>query len=67
MKNEEPIMVEVNTSALEEGLNFLVVAVTTVDSVFARIVLVRRASHYERRVWNDFECVGAGLVTLSDI
>ena len=54
-------MVEVDTAALEQGLNLLVVALPSIDGVPARVVLVRRQSHHQLRTGDNFEGVGPGL------
>ena len=61
LEDQETVVVEVNAPALEESLHFLVIAVAAVDSVLARVVLVRRARHDECRVRNNLKRVRAGL------
>lgn len=54
-------MVEIDTTALEKRLNFLVVALSSVDSVLARIGLVRSSRDNQIGVRYDLKRIGSRL------
>lgn len=54
-------MVQVDTTAFQQSLDFLVARILAVDRVLALIVLERRSGDDELRPWNHFEFVGSGL------
>jgi hypothetical protein len=55
-------MIQINISALEQCLDFLVGAVATIDGILAVIIFVGRPGYNELRVGNDFKRIGTGLV-----
>ena len=54
-------MVEVDAAALEQLLHLTVVARTTVDSILAAIVLVRRACYHKVGTRDNLKLVRPGL------
>lgn len=54
-------MIKVDAPAFEKGLDFFVVAATSVDGVFARVVFVRRTGNNKSGVRDDFEGIWSRL------
>lgn len=54
-------MIKVDATAFKKRLYFFIVASSSIDGIFTRIVLVRSTSHGEGRVWYNSKCVGARL------
>lgn len=54
-------MIKVDTTAFEKSLYFFVVACSSIDSILARVVLVRSTSHGQGGIRHNSKCIGAGL------
>ena len=61
LQDEESVVVEVDAAALEQLLHLAVVARTTVDSILAAIVLVRRACYHKVGTRDNLKLVRPGL------
>jgi hypothetical protein len=65
LKNEELLMIKVNTSAFEEILYFSIVAGLMVYRVHTQITLVCTAGDNKIRVGDDFKQIWARLMKVS--
>ena len=61
LEDEEPVVIEVDTTPFQERLYFLVVALLPIDGIFAIVALIRSSSDDEVGVRHNFEGIGSGL------
>jgi hypothetical protein len=54
-------VIKVDTTAFEKSLYFFVVACSSIDGIFAKVVLVRSTSHGQGGVRHNSKCIRAGL------
>ena len=66
LQDEEPIVVQIDSTTLQQGLYLAVTACLTIDGVFATVVLVCCTRHDELRVRNDLRRVRPRLWLVSD-
>ena len=61
LQDQEPVMIQIYTTTFKESLNFLVITLPAVNSIFATIILVRSPSNHELRVRNNFKRIRTRL------
>lgn len=54
LQNEETLVIQVDTSALEKCSDLAESAVTIIDGVLAGVVPMRSPRHHKLRSWYDF-------------